>query len=81
MALTKKTVYSKLEYAAQAAVEWGVKHEYQIKELEAKLANDLSNSRAIHSLLVEAMGSLNVRPVLDILERISDRFAGQPTAR
>lgn len=34
MALTKKTVYSKLEYAAQAAVEWGVKHEYQIKELE-----------------------------------------------
>jgi len=59
MALTKKTVYSKLEYAAQAAVEWGVKHEYQIKELEAKLANDLSNSRAIHSLLVEAMGSLN----------------------
>lgn len=48
----------KLEFAAQAAVEWGLQHECQIKELEAKLANDLSNSRAIHSLLVDALGSL-----------------------
>jgi len=49
----------KLEFAAQAAVEWGLQHEYQIKELEAKLANDLSNSRAIHNLLDEALGSLD----------------------
>lgn len=29
--------YSKLETAAQAAVEWGLQHEYQIKELEVSL--------------------------------------------
>jgi len=51
-------VNRKLEAAAQAAVEWGQQHEFQIKELEAKLANDLSNSRAIHNLLVEALASL-----------------------
>jgi len=43
---------------ALAAVEWGLQHEYQIKELEAKLANDLSNSRAIHNLIVEALANL-----------------------
>ncbi|OCB87808.1 hypothetical protein A7U60_g5132 [Sanghuangporus baumii] len=50
----------KLESTAQASVNWGVRHERQIQEFEAELASALSNSRAVHNLLVEALGSIEL---------------------
>ncbi|GLB41935.1 putative vps5 C terminal like [Lyophyllum shimeji] len=49
---------SKLEAALNRASEKALKYEYQIKELEVRLSESLSNFRAIDSLVQEAYGNL-----------------------
>ncbi|PAV19664.1 hypothetical protein PNOK_0459800 [Pyrrhoderma noxium] len=48
----------RLESTAQAALNWGNQHEYQIRDLETELENALSNSRAVHNLLSEALDNI-----------------------
>ncbi|KAI5120382.1 hypothetical protein M0805_006904 [Coniferiporia weirii] len=47
-----------LESVARAAVDWGVQHEGRIRDLETELAGALSNSRAVHNTLVEALSNI-----------------------
>ncbi|THG95581.1 hypothetical protein EW145_g7932 [Phellinidium pouzarii] len=47
-----------MESAALAAVDWGGQHECQIRDFESELASALSNSRAVHNLLVDALDTI-----------------------